>query len=306
MTTRLLLVEGLIGTGKSTTTWMLSQEAERAGARVRTVYEGDPAHPADHESVAWLPAGELDALLDDPTGDDPTVASALRAAARPADGGLLVPYGLVARDHGPLPEPLAARLRERDVYEQPLDRHVRLRTEQWAGFVADAATSDDVWVLDCCFLQNPLTMAVVHAGAPEEELVAFVGALASLAAPLEPVVVHVRRDDVDRCFRAAAADRPREWLDAVVEYYTSGGLGRALGVTRDVAGAVEVLRHRAAVEERVLDLLGLPVVAVDTDRLDRDAVRPLLAGLVAERVRPAADVTARADGVVTGGAGRRA
>ncbi|GGC16956.1 hypothetical protein GCM10010972_32820 [Cellulomonas carbonis] len=287
---------------------MLSQEAERAGARVRTVYEGDPAHPADHESVAWLPAGGLDGLLDGPTDgalDASAVGSALRAAARPADGGLLVPYGLVARDHGPLPEALAARLRERDVYEQPLDRHVRLRTEQWAGFVADAATSDDVWVLDCCFLQNPLTMTVVHAGAPEEELVAFVGALASLAAPLEPVVVHLRRDDVDRCFRAAAADRPREWLDAVVGYYTSGGLGRALGVTRDVAGAVEVLRHRAALEERVLDRLGLPVVAVDTDRLDQDAVRSVLADLVAERVRPGADVTPRAADVVTAGAGRR-
>lgn len=104
---------------------------------------------------------------------------------------------------------------------------------------------------------------------------------------LDSVVVRLARADVDKCFRAAAVERPADWLAAVTACYTGGGLGQVLDVRADVDKVVEVVRRRAEVEGRVLDALGLPVVRVETDRLGPAGVRALLAEVVAARVRPA-------------------
>lgn len=253
--TRLILVEGSIGTGKSTTARLLARALSDRGTPARAVLEGDLEHPADLESVALLVADELDELL----AEHPGWAGPLRAVTTGNAEGLLVAYGVLERDHGPVPERLAARLRARDAYELPLAEHIRTRLARWEGFVAGVCARDEVWVLECCFLQNPLTVTLLRDDAPEDLLVGFVGDLARLAAPLSPVVVHLRADDVGEAFRAVMSERPAWWLDHVIGYYTGRGLGHRLGGT-GVEGTVAVLRERASVEERVLDAVGVAVL----------------------------------------------
>nr|WP_297424832.1 hypothetical protein [uncultured Actinotalea sp.] len=252
MPPRLVVVEGSIGTGKTTTAHRLAEAVAARGARVRLVAEGDVEHPADLEQVALVDPGDLGGLL----AEAPGWGDRVRAAARPDRAGLLVAYGVLERDHGPLPEPLRSALQARDAYEQPLPVHTRLRREQWATFVGDAvAGPDDVVVLECCLVQNPLTVTVLRDDAPEEALHELVGSLLAGAAPLRPVLVHLRRPDVGAAFRAAVAQRPPWWRDHVVQYYTGRGLGRRLGAV-GIEGTVEVLRRRAEVEGRLLEAVG--------------------------------------------------
>jgi hypothetical protein len=270
---RLVLVEGSIGTGKTTTARRLAEALATRGVRARAVVEGDVAHPADLEQVALVPpdvlAGHLVAA--------PEWSDRVRRAARRDRAGLLVPYGVLERDHGPLPPALREAFGQRDAYELPLPVHLRLRREQWAGFVRDTEAGDDVVVLECCVVQNPLTVTLLRDDAPEEALRDVVVDLLATAAPLEPVLVHLRHADVGAAFRRAVAERPGWWRDHVVGYYTGRGFGRRLGV-EGVDGVVEVLRHRALVEERLLDSLGtgpgavnvLPVELRDGDAGLRD------------------------------------
>ncbi len=50
MDTNLIIVEGLPGTGKSTTAAFIAEELKRNGKKVVCVDEGEPHHPADYDS----------------------------------------------------------------------------------------------------------------------------------------------------------------------------------------------------------------------------------------------------------------
>lgn len=213
--TRLLSVEGLIGSGKSTVAGVLADLLRARGLAVRHVPEGSQDDPADVDEAA---------------------------------------------------------------YDLPLDEHVRVRTERWRAFVARAAAGEEVWVLDCSLVQNPVTIAHVRDDAPLARVRGFVAALVDDAAPLAPVVVHLRRQDPAAAFERAVAERPREWLDAVVAYYAGGAVGRRLGAD-GVPGTVRVLAERAAVEERVLADLPARVVRLTTVPDGIDAVLPRLVAL---------------------------
>lgn len=261
---RLVVVEGSIGTGKTTTARRLAEALAARGARVRAVVEGDVEHPADLEQVALVPPDELRELL----ATAPGWSDRVHGATRPDRAGLLVPYGVLERDHGPLPPALREALGQRDAYELPLPVHLRLRREQWARFVRDAqAGDDDVVVLECCVVQNPLTVTLLRDDAPEAVLREVVAGLLAAAAPLQPVLVHLRRADVGAAFRQAVTERPGWWRDHVVGYCTGRGLGRRLGVA-GVDGTVQVLRHRAEVEERLLSSLRTGPDAVRVVRVD--------------------------------------
>lgn len=263
--TRLILVEGSIGTGKTTVTAVLADALRGALAAsavgVRTVVEGDPEHPADLEQVAVLEATELAALR----ARYPQHANALRVVSSPSPthpDRMLVGYGVLDRDHGPVPPELRETLAPHDAYELPLSDHVRLRTALWSDFVNRASMNEEVWVIDCCAVQNPLTIALVRDDAPVATAVDFVARLLDAAAPLAPVVVHLRRDDVAQAFLEAVDERPEWWRDHVVGYYTDHALGRRLGAA-GVAGTIEVLRRRADAEDVVLDALEARDVRVE-------------------------------------------
>ena len=195
---------------------------------------------------------------------------------RRVEDGVLLGYG---RLPGSTPEPLLDELRAREVYELPLDRHIRLRRRLWREFVAEAARLDVVHVFECCLIQNPVTVTALRDDAPEELVHSFVAGLVDDAAELDPLVVYLDQTDVDACFERIVRERPREWHDFFVGYYTGRGLGLAMGATGD-AGTVRVLRRRAELEQRLLGRIGATVEHVDTSVRDLAASRTALAGVV--------------------------
>jgi len=61
---RLIVLEGVAGSGKSTLARFVGDLLAARGAPHRVVLEGDLDHPADYESIAWLPEPAFADLLD--------------------------------------------------------------------------------------------------------------------------------------------------------------------------------------------------------------------------------------------------
>ncbi|WP_460806091.1 acyl-CoA dehydrogenase family protein, partial [Microbulbifer agarilyticus] len=119
-------------------------------------------------------------------------------------------------------------------------------------------------------LQNPGCALVARADQPASVLAAHVAGLVDAVRSHDPVLVYLDAGDPLRVLETAAAERPREWVEAVVEYHTGQGLGRRMGL-RGFEGYVDFMRHRRAMELDIVASLDLPTLVVGVDADHRGA-----------------------------------
>ncbi|MGN6332321.1 MAG: hypothetical protein ACTHOD_11820 [Motilibacteraceae bacterium] len=254
----LVLVEGLPGTGKSTTLGLLGQRAAAAGVPVRCFEEGRPDHPVDFEQVALLSA---DALLQlSQTGADSAVA---RAVERYEGYALLRD-----RERADWPEDLRAALARHDAYDGAQigpDLHRRALLDSWRRFGAAAAREPWTYVVECVLLQNPVTALLGRFDLPEDVVEQHVHQRADAVADLDPLLVYLDAGDPEAVLAAAAAERPAAWLDFVIRYHTEQGYGLARGL-HGFDGLVEFMRVRRQLELALLESLPVRTCVVDVAR----------------------------------------
>lgn len=244
---KILLIEGLPGSGKTTTAEALTHLLQEQQINTCLHIEGDLNHPADYESVAYLTMNEWI--------DFQSKYASLNVLrfAEVFNDYVLVSYRQWQSEMD-IPEAALTFLQARDIYELPFELYQLLILKKWEVFVAQALTTDTTYVFECCFLQNPLTMGLIKYDLPEVMLRAYIERLAMIIAPLQPVLVYVDQPDVERSFRKALKERPTEWADGFVSYYTE----QAYGVNRSlsgVEGTIEILQARQALEHQLLEML---------------------------------------------------
>ena len=262
--TRLIVVEGVPGAGKSTTAALLKDHLDSLGLPARLYLEGDLDHPADFESVAHLSQVEYAALL----AAYPEAADLLARNVRVAGVDRFLPYRKMQIAHGAaLPVDLLAELARRDVYELPAVDYCRLSAARWAEFAAAAERDDFVTVLECCLIQNPLTVLLAKHDASADFAGAHVRRLAETVRGLNPAVIYLYQRDLRATLERVAAERPRAWLEYVIGYLT----GQAYGQARSLSGFDGMVRfheERRAVELPLLHRLPAQTLVLDSS--DRD------------------------------------
>ena len=254
---RLIVLEGIAGSGKSTLTRFVGDLLAARGAPHRVVLEGDLDHPADYESIAWLTQPAFADLL----GRHPLDASPIADLATAFDGGLLVPYGEL-RASGLVSESALDDLSARDVYELPEQTYRRLALARWQAFGKRASAEPNTWVLDCCLLQNPLTTLLVRHNCEDPVIREHLRLVIEAVSALDPIVVHLHQGDIRATLDRVISERPVEWRDSFVRYHTRQEYGKA-HLLHGLEGTVQALAARQRLEEELL--MDLPVVSVRID-----------------------------------------
>ncbi|MCT4792754.1 MULTISPECIES: hypothetical protein [Exiguobacterium] len=245
MNSRLYMIEGLPGSGKTTTAELLKCLLKEKQVDARLHIEGDVYHPADYESVAYLTNDEWTifqekfALLD------------TRLFAESYEDHTLMFYRKWQSEKE-VPKSAIEFLQARDIYELPFELHQALILKKWEAFVNQALEADTPYIFECCFLQNPLTVGLIKYDLSEATLQAYITHLAAIIAPLRPVLIYVNQSDIERSFRKALQERSREWAEGFISYYTEQayGMNRSLS---GVEGTIAILQARQAVERQLLE-----------------------------------------------------
>lgn len=275
--TRLFIVEGLPGSGKTTTAEALTRLLQEKKTNTRLHIEGDLNHPADYESVAYLTMNEWTDFQSKYASLD------VSRFAEVFNDYVLVSYRQWQSEQD-IPEAALAFLQVRDIYELPFELHQSLIFKKWEVFVAQALTTDTTYVFECCFLQNPLTMGLIKYDLPKATLRAYIERIATIIAPLQPVLVYVDQKDVEKSFRKALNERPTEWADGFVSYYTE----QAYGVNRSlsgVEGTITILQARQVLEHQLLEMLPFRVEVFGNEDFSVEARQLWLKQLIQSTVR---------------------
>jgi hypothetical protein len=248
MSTKLILVEGIPGSGKTTAAQLIQAWLAGRGSPTKLYLEGNWDHPADFESVACLDEAQFAALLAQFPADQPVLErhAVVKGEQR------FFSYRKMEQEAGAsVPAELIQALARYEIYELPLARHLHLLLERWQEFAGQAVVGQDIYIFECCFLQNPLTMLLGRNNAPLEMAQEHILKLAEIIRPLDPLLIYLDPGNVDETLRRVARTRPPEWLDFVIEYHTQQGHGKAQG-WQGFDGTVRFYEMRHAIE---LDLL---------------------------------------------------
>ncbi|CAM2977103.1 adenylyl-sulfate kinase [Paenibacillus taichungensis] len=269
MTKKLILIEGLPGSGKSTIAKMVSEILTEQGKRVQLIQEGNLDHPADYDGVAFYSAEEFRALVD----AHKAYKHILESKATAYQDGFLIPYRKMKEEFGvDFPDYVVQEIFNKDIYELPFEQNVKLITEKWRSFTESVISADDdsITIFECCFIQNPLTIGMVKTNQSREENVQYVLELERIVQPLNPLLIYIHQEDLAHTFNKAIHERPKEWSAGFVQYYTNQGWGLAKGY-HGVEGTVKVLQARKELETEIYQLLKMDKHWLDNSEYNRAA-----------------------------------
>ncbi|GAB1157036.1 hypothetical protein YWY31_30610 [Paenibacillus illinoisensis] len=280
MARQLILVEGLPGSGKSTIAKMVSDILIQRGQRVQLFQEGDLNHPADYEGVAFFTADEFVDLLD----AYPACRDILESKAIAYRNGYLIPYRQIKEELGEaFPDHTVEEIFSRDIYEIPFEQNKELITSKWRSFTESvlAANDDTVIIFECCFIQNPLTMGLVKCNQSREDNVNYVLELERIVQALNPLLIYIDQKDIAYTFDKAVMERPREWSEGFIQYYTNQGWGASKGY-HGVPGTVEVLQARKELETEIYQILKMDKLWLDNSEYNQSVCQNELENILNE------------------------
>lgn len=236
---RLFLIEGLPCSGKSTTSDFVASCLSKY-APVSLVDEGTRNHPADYEFHALAPAGlisdrEQIVALSDFSGE------------------------------------MFEKLLQFKIYDfLPWEKEMPLMLEKWRQFTA-SCDAETVHVFNCVFLQNPMCETMMRFGFSEDESGVYIGNIAEIIRPLDPVVLYLKNTDIAETVHKTAAERPG-WLDAVIDYHVNGKYGKQIGA-EGFEGYIQCLQERQTRELRILERLPVTSIVIENPQKNWELAR---------------------------------
>lgn len=213
MQTKLILVEGIPGSGKSTASEMINQYLKDHQVTAVLYQEGNTDHPADFEGVACLTLSQYEELLREFSGH----VEIIKALTDQNVDDYFIHYLSGIRNHNKsFPDSLINRLEQFDVYALPIEKYCKLILERWTNFAKQAEQQDEVTIFECCFLQNPLNTLLARDNRPVEEIKSFMIELAQIIKKLNPIIIYYYQDDVKETIDRVRGKRSKEALKRMV------------------------------------------------------------------------------------------
>lgn len=272
MNTKLIIVEGLPGFGKSTTAQLINDILSQNKIEVELFLEGNLNHPADYDGVSCFNKFEFDRLVSN-SGDFKEV---LLKRVLKKGSNYLLPYRKIKNEFGDqFSDELFNDISRNDIYELPFDKNVELIADKWQDFAEIALEDDKVYIFECCFIQNPLTIGMIKYGEQKEKIINYVMKVAKIIENLNPMLFYVEQDDLEFSFRKALKERNPEWSTGIVDYYTNQGYGKEHNHS-GVEGAIKVLEARRNLELEIFDMLKMKKEKINNTKYEIDSYRSML------------------------------
>lgn len=235
--TKLYIVEGLPCSGKSTSARYIADLLEKSGENVHLFDEGSGNHPADYEFHAYITQEQLEKM--EQNFQEKIVKNSTKNKA----GYIVALSGFTDSEQ--------EQLLPYKIYDfLPWETEKTLMLEHWKDFAQRAIQEDGIYVFNCVFLQNPMCETMMRFNLPQEQIYEYIDQINQIISPLEPMIVYLENDDVEKQIQETAKERAG-WLEAVIDYHVNGGYGKSISAS-GFDGYILCLKER---QRRELDYL---------------------------------------------------
>ena len=265
MNTKLVLIEGQPGSGKTTTAKLVDEILRENQVPTELYLEGNLDHPADYDAVSFYTIEEFQQLL----VDHPEYTNLLHQHSEPIDQGILIPYGKVRNQFDDaFPEELIHNLFQHDIYELPLEQNMNLITNKWQSFAKNAKQGNQTFIFECAFIQNPVTIGMMKYAASNEVVKNYIKKLYEAINDLNPLLIYVNQDNLEASFRKAVKERSKEWSEHFIEYCINQGYGKQIEA-QGLTGCIDVLKARKVLEEEIYHELPIQKTIINNSHYEQ-------------------------------------
>jgi len=251
MKNKLILVEGLPGAGKTTISKTIKQIFHKQNIKSKLFLEGEIDQPADYESVAFLNEKEYEETIK----KHPENSKIIEKITQKNKKGYLLNYKegieFFLKEEN---KDIFEKINKKDIYELPLELHQELILEKWDEFSKKLKNEDEIYIIECSFIQNPITYSLIREGASEKEVMKYIKKIEDRIISSNPLLIYIEQDDYEKVFKNAVEERPIEWKNFFIDYYTNQGYGKENN-KKGLKGTIEVLKKRQEIEQKILNNL---------------------------------------------------
>lgn len=264
---KLYIVEGIPGSGKTTTATWLAEKLNEQGKNAHLFLEGDPKHPADYESVACLNENQISEIEKN--------YPLIRTYAVHKDKWFFIPYTSFSESNPDLHN----ALQKFDVYELSVADYCEVTLMRWQEFAELAEAEDKVYVLECCFLQNPFTFLLAKHNVAKEDIFAHIANIEKKINKLNPVILYFEQDNIKESLDRVRKERSEDWFQFITWYYTEQGYGQSRGIAGET-GVLHFLEERKELEKEVLQHLTIKSLLINNSKFDWDMCKEQIGAFI--------------------------
>lgn len=258
--TKLIIIEGIPGSGKTMTSQAVKELLEQKGIECRLYQEGNLDHPADFESVACLNPEQWVGLKEKYYG----YKELLNSNAVTKGNDTFVNYRKLQNEYGAtISEELVNDLSSFDVCDGlSSNDYLRLTKDRWETFAKNAEDNDEVIILECCFIQNPLVILLGKHNLNRNIIMEHIFYNEETIKRLNPYIVYLYQDSVKETIERVSKVRDKAWIEFVINYLTNGEYCKENNL-KALDGTIKFFEERRELELEIFEKLKLNKILVD-------------------------------------------
>ena len=245
MKTKLILVEGIPGSGKSTIAKKIGEYLSAKDTKTNVYTEGQ-LHPVDLAWCAYFPVADFNHII----SLYPQYQNVLKRNMRSENSHVIVAYTQL-----PIKDPEFFKLLESyEVFNNRVgfDVFSSLFLKRWASFSKQAEKSDEISVFECAYLQNQLCELIYFYNMNQSNIEKYLLTLTDTIKNLNPIMFYLNQTNISKHIRRIADQRinvygEKEWLEKVIFYTENSPYGK-MNNLKSFDGVVKGFEIRKQIE----------------------------------------------------------
>lgn len=276
MNSRLILVEGIPGAGKTTTARKIKEKLIDEGKEA-ILYEEGMSHPADMAWNACLKEDEYNDFIKKCSemweGSKKSISkeeliSRIQRQTRIEDNNVILAYTRID-----FPEDcywnLIGDIASKEICDgrKSLDEFRDIHLRRWSKFAEQALLNDNIYIFECAFLQNHIFELLGVYEKSDEEIYLYLKSLLETVESLSPSIVYIEPSSVEDIIIQAANERKSpegsgpDWIDEVANWVSNMNFGKSHNL-KGIEGVFYFCKERLRIDKLMIEKLNVPVTII--------------------------------------------
>lgn len=276
MNSRLILVEGIPGAGKTTTARKIKEKLIDEGKEA-ILYEEGMSHPADMAWNACLKEEEYNDFIkkcskmwevSKKSISKEELISRIQRQTRIEDNNVILAYTRID-----FPEDcywnLIGDIASKEICDgrKSLDEFRDIHLRRWSKFAEQALLNDNIYIFECAFLQNHIFELLGVYEKSDEEIYLYLKSLLETVESLSPSIVYIEPSSVEDIIIQAANERKSpegsgpDWIDEVANWVSNMNFGKSHNL-KGIEGVFYFCKERLRIDKLMIEKLNVPVTII--------------------------------------------